>query len=136
MRILTTAYRQNTLNTGEHNAMEMNIEFTCRPAEVAQVQALYGQEVTLLPGRVGVFDRNPLIAAGARKRPKELDCKVIYNAPYTILYMNGEKYISKAHNEEFDEEKGLLMCLAKANGITHLQLKRMIKNAKRQGIKK
>lgn len=57
--------------------------------------------------------------------------RVIYNNPVTILYMNGKKYISKAHEEDFDEEKGLLMCLAKANGISHLELKRMIKNAKR-----
>lgn len=57
--------------------------------------------------------------------------RVVYNNPLTILYVNGKKYISKAHNEEFDEEKGLLMCLAKANGISHLELKRMIKNAER-----
>ena len=124
MRILTTAYRQNTLNTGEHNAMEMNIEFTCRPAEVAQVQALHGQEVSIVPKREG--ERHMFYRA---------EPKVIFNPPATILYIDGRKYVSKAHNEEFDEEKGLLMCLAKANGITHLQLKRMIKNAKRQGIK-
>lgn len=58
--------------------------------------------------------------------------KVIFNPPATILFMNGKKYVSKAHDEPFDEEKGLLMCLAKANGISHLELKRMIKNAKRQ----
>jgi uncharacterized protein YlzI (FlbEa/FlbD family) len=61
------------------------------------------------------------------------ETRVIFNPPYTILYMNGNKYISKAHNEAFDEEKGLLMCLAKANGITHLELKRMLKGANRQG---
>lgn len=59
--------------------------------------------------------------------------EVIFNPPATILFMNGKKYVSKAHNEAFDEEKGLLMCLAKANGITHLQLKKMIKGAKRNG---
>lgn len=59
--------------------------------------------------------------------------KVIFNPPATILITpDGKKYVSKAHNEEFDEEKGLLMCLAKANGITHLELKRMIANAQRQ----
>lgn len=57
--------------------------------------------------------------------------KVIFNPPATILYYKGNKYVSKVHEEEFDEEKGLLMCLAKANGISHLELKRMIKNAKR-----
>jgi hypothetical protein len=63
--------------------------------------------------------------------PNKDDYKVIFNPPATILWKNGKKYVSKAHDEEFDEEKGLLMCLAKANGISHLELKRMIKNAKR-----
>lgn len=58
--------------------------------------------------------------------------KVIFNDPATILFMNGKKYVSKAHDEPFDEEKGLLMCLAKAQGISHLELKRMIKGAKRE----
>lgn len=62
---------------------------------------------------------------------KKDEIKVIYNNPATILYMNGKKYVSKVHNEEFDEEKGLLMCLAKANGISNLELQRMIKGAKR-----
>ena len=64
------------------------------------------------------------------------DIRVIYNEPVTILYMNGKKYISKAHEEEFDYEKGLLMCLAKANGICHSELKRMVRNAKRQNLGK
>ena len=59
------------------------------------------------------------------------DTKVIFNNPATILFINGKKYVSKVHEEEFDEEKGLLMCLAKANGISHLELQRMIKGAKR-----
>lgn len=61
--------------------------------------------------------------------------RVIYNNPATILYINNKKYISKAHNEKFDPEKGLLMCIAKANGISHLELKRMIKNATYQNNK-
>lgn len=56
--------------------------------------------------------------------------KVIYNDPATILFVDGEKYISKAHDEKFDKEKGLLMCLAKAQGISHLDLKKMIDSAK------
>ena len=36
----------------------------------------------------------------------------------------------------FDKEKGLLMCLAKANGYSHLDIKRMIKNAKIQNKEK
>ena len=61
---------------------------------------------------------------------EEHEVKVIYNAPATILFVDGEKYISKAHDEKFDKEKGLLMCLAKAQGISHLDLKKMIDSAK------
>lgn len=64
------------------------------------------------------------------------DYRVIFNKPATILFVNGEKFVSKAHNEEFDEEKGLLMCLAKANGISHLELKRLLKQAERPQQKK
>lgn len=73
---------------------------------------------------------DPATAIYKRKEKKE-ETKVIFNPPATILYMNGKKYVSKAHEEDFNEEKGLLMCIAKANGISHLELKRMIKNAKR-----
>ena len=65
--------------------------------------------------------------------------RVIINDPAVILFVeefnpitgirSSKKYVSKAHNEKFDAEKGLLMCLAKANGISHLELKRMLKGA-------
>lgn len=58
--------------------------------------------------------------------------ELIYRNPATILIVGKRKYVSKAHDEEFDKEKGLLMCLAKYFGITHLQLKRLIKIAKDQ----
>lgn len=58
--------------------------------------------------------------------------KIIFNKPATILYANGKRYVSKAYNEEFDEEKGLLMCLIKTFGISHLELQRMIKGATTQ----
>lgn len=58
--------------------------------------------------------------------------QVVFNSQATILYMNGKKYVSKAYKEDFDPEKGLLMCLAKASGITYLDLKRMIKGATKQ----
>lgn len=67
-----------------------------------------------------------------RRISEMANAKVIFNPPATILILGDVKYVSKAHDEPFDEEKGLLMCLAKANGITHSELRRMIKNAKRQ----
>lgn len=62
--------------------------------------------------------------------------KFIFNDPATILFVNGEKYVAKAHDEEFDCEKGALVCLMKSFGISHLDLKRMIKNAKVQSKEK
>lgn len=62
--------------------------------------------------------------------------RVIFNKPTTILIVGDKKYISKAHDEEFDEEKGLLMCLAKASGYTHANLKALLKSAQRQVPKK
>ena len=63
------------------------------------------------------------------------EMKIIINEPAVVLIKNGKKYVSKAHDEEFDAEKGLLMCLAKANGVTHLDLKRMLKKATYQSKK-
>ena len=62
--------------------------------------------------------------------------RVIFNDPTTILIVGNKKYISKAHDEKFDEEKGLLMCLAKASGYTHANLKKLLANAQRQTKKK
>ena len=58
--------------------------------------------------------------------------KVLFNDPATIMWVNGKKYVAKAHNEPFDEEKGLLMCLCKAHGISHRDIQRMLKSAVRQ----
>lgn len=79
------------------------------------------------------FDWSILPGIGIKRRKR---MKVIFNDPATILFVDGEKYVSKAHKEKFDEEKGLLMCIAKANGISHLELKRIIKNAQRPENKK
>ena len=67
-----------------------------------------------------------LPSIGMKRRKK---MKVIFNDPATILFVDDEKFVSKAHKEKFDPEKGLLMCLAKANGISHLELIRMMKSA-------
>lgn len=79
---------------------------------------------------------------GDKKMKSNKKYEVILNDPAVILFVDNcddtvrQKYVSKAHNEPFDSEKGLLMCLAKANGISHLDLKRMIKNAKVQSKEK
>lgn len=58
--------------------------------------------------------------------------KVIFNAPATILFRNGKKYITKSYQEEFDQEKGLALALLKSFGISYLDLKRMLKDAHNQ----
>ena len=73
------------------------------------------------------------------KDDKDKKYEVIFNDPATILIVDGKKYISKAYEEPFDKEKGLLMCLAKANGIKHSDLEKMIKSAtvqKKKEVKK
>lgn len=69
-------------------------------------------------------------------KPTDNKMRVIFSPPATILFVGDKKYVSKAHDEEFDEEKGLLMCLAKANGISHLKLKKLLASATRQNEKK
>lgn len=96
------------------------VTFEAARSEVAMLEATgfnhdYKVEIDL--GRINKFNKKGI--------------KVIFNNPATILFIDGKKYVSKAHDEEFDEEKGLLMCLAKAQGISHLELKRMIKGAER-----
>lgn len=40
--------------------------------------------------------------------------KIIYNNPATIVWFaDGEKIVVKAHNEEFDKEKGVAMAIAR-----------------------
>lgn len=78
----------------------------------------------------------PIGAIGLDLADKTRGMRVIFNDPTTILIVSNKKYISKAHDEEFDEEKGLLMCLAKANGYTHANLKALLRNAQRQTKKK
>lgn len=70
------------------------------------------------------------------QHPRIEKMRVIFSPPATILFVGDKKYVSKAHDEEFDEEKGLLMCLAKASGISHLKLKKLLANATRQYKKK
>lgn len=58
--------------------------------------------------------------------------KVIINEPATILIVGDKKIISKAYFEDFDKEKGLLVCIAKYFGVSYQDIKRLLKNAKNQ----
>lgn len=57
--------------------------------------------------------------------------KVIFNGNATVLIKDGKKYVSKCKDgDAYDKEKGLLLCLAKANGISYRDLQEMIAGAK------
>lgn len=63
--------------------------------------------------------------------------KVIFQDNTTILIDNfGDKYIAKPEKgEKFDEEKGLLVCLAKFNGISTTQILSLLDSAIRKTSK-
>ena len=57
--------------------------------------------------------------------------KVIFSDKATVLIKDGKKYVSKCKDgDTYDKEKGLLLCLAQANGISYRDLQEMIAGAK------
>lgn len=67
------------------------------------------------------------IARNYNFRTQRIITKVIFNDPATIVFFGDVKIVSKCHDEEFDEKKGLLMCIAKAHGCSHSHLKAILK---------
>lgn len=63
---------------------------------------------------------------------KLLPCsRVIFSDKATVLIKDGKKYVSKCKDgDAYDKEKGLLLCLAQANGISYRDLQEMIAGAK------
>lgn len=56
--------------------------------------------------------------------------RVIFKDNATILFKDGKKYVAKCcEGDTYDREKGLLVCLAKANGITFNDLQEMLNSA-------
>lgn len=64
--------------------------------------------------------------------------KVTFNGPATILFVDGiyskrkQKFVTKAYNEDFDEEKGLALALLKSFGMSYLDFKRILATAKKE----
>ena len=56
--------------------------------------------------------------------------KLIFNDNATILILNGKKYVTKCdENDTYDKEKGLLICLANANGYKYNDIQELLNNA-------
>lgn len=57
--------------------------------------------------------------------------KVIFNDKATILFKDGEKFVSKCDSEDtYDKEKGLLLCIAKSAGYTYEDILKLLGTAK------
>lgn len=62
--------------------------------------------------------------------------KVLVSNQATIFFDKyGEKYVSKCSNEEFDLEKGIMMCLCKKHGYTYEDIRRLLKNVEFKEVK-
>jgi hypothetical protein len=56
--------------------------------------------------------------------------KLIFKGKETILIKDGKEYVSKcADGDVYDKEKGVLLCLARANGVSYTDLRTMIDTA-------
>lgn len=61
--------------------------------------------------------------------------KLIFKGKETILIKDGKEYVSKcADGDTYDKEKGLLLCLAKANGVNYEDLQKMIDGAEDKNL--
>ena len=58
--------------------------------------------------------------------------QVTFDPPKTILTLKGKEFVSVAKDEPFDKEKGVLMCLAKANGFDYDKVSELVESAKKQ----
>lgn len=62
--------------------------------------------------------------------------KLIFNDNATILLKDGRRYVTKCQaGDAYDREKGLLLCLAKANGYTYKDICEMLNSAECQDKK-
>ena len=60
---------------------------------------------------------------------RKSDFKVIINPPAVILFKDGKKYVTKAQDEPFDAERGLMVALLKSFGIGYSDLQKMLEMA-------
>lgn len=72
------------------------------------------------------FVKEPNEAFNNLKMSSEIE-KIIVNGTCTIMFFkDGRKITANVHDEEFDAEKGILMCIVKAHGITHSSIRKLM----------
>ncbi len=61
---------------------------------------------------------------------KEVGEEVVFAGKKTILIKDGKEYVAECNElDDMDREKGVLLCFAKAHGITYKQLQKLIDEA-------
>lgn len=69
------------------------------------------------------------------KKTKNKNRALVSNQATILFDENGDKYVSKCSNEEFDIEKGIMMCLCKKHGYTYEDIKKFLENTEYKEVK-
>ena len=64
------------------------------------------------------------------------DTKLTFYGNVTILEKDSKRYTATCSDENYDREKGLLVCLAKANGMTWSDVERLLKESEQVSFMK
>ena len=106
-----------------------------RISDVLGVQMKDSEGNTLMEFESSAFEAeynatwyNPTLLLSDREKfnPDNIE-KVIFNPPATIvMFKDGTKVVSKAHNEAFDKEKGLMACFMRIAFDTRADFNRIL----------
>lgn len=128
---------KNKFNIGDKVQIRKDLKVGSRYGSLT----LYGNSMGLCRGQIctvsgktgqGNYDvaENPFVWS-EEMLVKYSENKVIFSDKATVLIKDGKKYVSKCKDgDAYDKEKGLLLCLAQANGISYRDLQEMIAGAK------
>ena len=125
----TSWYDVKSSNSTLITATNSNIVHTCGPYTTQQVNQI-----------IGVKEKTEQEKAyenylSRKNKYSKYDLKISKDA--VILYNKNKKvkHVSVAKDEEFDREKGLMMCLLKDMGVTYSDIQVMLKNYDKEQAK-
>lgn len=93
------------------------------------IESVDKEDDTILIGGfwVGVTAIDYAIDKQENEKIKDKDMKVVFSDRVTILFKDGKKFVAKCDPEdEFDKEKGLYVCLAKAAGYKFNDIQKLL----------
>lgn len=98
-----------------------------------EIKDIIGFDMMDSNGNIVVSYKDPLFDKSKSKLSREEKLnpsnikKIIFNPPATIvIFKDDTKVVVKAYNEEFDEEKGFLMAMAKVMFESRTEFNRVI----------